>query len=457
MGDYQLSSTRAEVGVLRMGLEDPARFPDILGLGEGAFEKYRGLVAELSAFYTEEHAIPDADTFPVWCRDQELLQQFNAIMRKSVPKPSAFRVHAKMLREMRVGRAMLEVASEIPDVIGKERHTELLQTVTRALTELQISVSERATRSREYYWKEAPDRWNRFEEISSNPEVLAGIPFGIPCLDKHTNGGLHKFKTEADIVAIFGKSGAFKSRLMLNLGWNQAVAGKKVMVISREMARDRIGMLLDSRESLIPDMKGGTARLEYGLLEQAYLSKRKQKRYKDLLLTVYKKRKYPMWIVECPDIITTADIMYEIEMFKSENLEYPDVIYLDYANLIEPVGQYSYESEKYDRIFLELLGICKSFRIPMVTAVRESRIGSLNKERETIDQEHVGLSQAIVYHVHQLWHVDATPEDKAQNRMWIRAKKNRYGPTFEEMLFVAPEFNFIGERDFDAAGDYELE
>lgn len=451
---YPTQSSLAEEAVIRIAIEDPKQhFQGLVSLGSSAFVAHHGLVTDLIRFWRSTKKEPDPVAFQVWCKDPVMVENLDRVMssRKKI-NHTGFQVYVEELGQARLGRGLADLAKYLADRITSYPHPEILSNAQSRLQELQQLSSIRAQRTRNYYWEMAPERWRRFERIEKNPDQLRGIPFGMQEIDELT-GGLHVFEGEADVVAIFGPPGSQKSRLMLNMAYNQASSNIPVMVISREMAATRVNLLLDSRESLRSDIRGGTERLEYKLLQDAYLTGRYRERYKALLATVNKHRRYPLWVVDCPEIINTADIVYEIEYFKSSTGSYPQVIYLDYANLVNPVGDYSNKSEHLDTLFVELLGIMKSYSIPLVTAVRESRTGSLTKERDEVDMQHVGMSQAISYHVHQLWHLDQTKEDRAQNRLMVRFKKNRYGELANVALFTAPRYAYIGDRDVEASAD----
>lgn len=447
---YPTESKRAEANVLRLGIDNAEFFPNIPGLSSQAFVKYSELGEALIEFWEEHNVVPDEESFATWCQDEEAADQFEIVMRRQVVSTDKGVVFVTILRDAMIGRGMLDIAGYIADDVGKDPHRDLLKRSMSKMTDLTGLATDKATTTRFFYWESAPARWARFEKYADNPQLLAGIPFGIKSLDDKTRG-LHSFESEADLIAIFGKSGSYKSRFMQNLCYNQATRGVRTMLINREMSSERVGLLLDARESLLPDATGGMRRLDYGNLENANLVGRYRKRYKTLLTTLYKRRRYPLWLVDCPDIINTADIIREIELYFAQENEYPQVIYIDYANLVDPVGKFDsrQENQKLDRLFVELLGITKGYRIPIVTAIRESRTGSLKREREEVGMEHVGLSQAIAYHVHQLWHLDQTREDRSINRLWLRSKKNRYGEQFELPLCVLPEYNYIGDQEIE--------
>lgn len=450
---YPVESRVAERNIIRLGLDDPDRFYDILGLSREAFIFYRVLVDQLAVFWSQYHTSPDLDIFTAWCHDVDAVSLFSEVMAGTSPDSTKHTTYIGLLRDSLIGRGMLELADFLADSVGTESHPDILHRAIARLSDLTLLSSDRALVSRGLYWQTAPDRWERFKKYAEHPELLAGIPFGLQELDKAT-GGLHALEGEADVVAIFGKPGTYKSRIMLNMAYNQACRGVRVMYVSREMGRERVEMLLDARESLNTGSDGSELRLDYRSIEDAYLVRRYRERYKRLLKHLYEERQLPLWIIDCPDVINTADIIKELEIYHAQESVYPNVIYIDYANLVDPVGHYEQEYQRLDRLFIELLGITKGYSIPLVTPVRESRTGSLVKERDEIGIEHIGLSQSIGYHIHQLWHMDHTKDDIQANRVWVRMKKNRYGQLVEVPLFVAPEFCYVGDRDINLRDNY---
>ncbi len=407
---YPVKSKKAERVIIQQGLSDEVHFLDMLQLSEQAFPSYRILYNELAEFWQETNTTPDVESFKTWCQTPEALDQLRVVEqgKEVVKKKHSF--YLNTLRHAMIGQGMLDTAGFIAANVGKkDPHPKLLQSAIARLSDLIMYSSDQATTSRRLIWEDAPERWETFKLYNENPDLLTGIPFGVQEFDAAT-GGLHALETEADLVVFFGKPGTYKSRIMLNIAYNQVREGFPVMYITKEMAAQRIGLLFDARESLEPPKKSKNKRkLDYQSLQDAYLVGRFKTRYKQLLVRMFKKRKYPFWLVDYPGPLTTIDIVRELEVYKTRFDEYPRVIFLDYANLIDPVGDWGgQENQRLDRIFLELLGITRGYKIPLVTAVRESRTGSLLKERDEIGIEHVGLSQAIGYHVHFLVHLDHT-------------------------------------------------
>lgn len=457
---FPTSSLVVERMVIHSAMSSPDKFNILLELGADSFHHFKGLVTAVVAFFMAEKSPPTEDSFNVWCNTNhpeysDSQGQLEQILSASHPPETNIATFTTSLKTMRLGRELTLLANDLVSSIETISHEETLQLMLQRLMEIQSLSSAVVTRTRKYYYETAWDRWKRFEDVRQNPDKRRGIKFGMRKLDEPT-GGLHAIGNEADVLGIYGKSGAYKSRLKLNIAYNQASAGVPVMYITREMSAERVTMLLDARESLLTDAKGGFERLEYRNIEDALLAGKLRDRYKNLLLTVLKRRRYPLWIIDAPAIITTADIIFEIEAFRSLQGFYPRVMFVDYANLILPTTEWSSQSEKFDNLFMELASIAKQYRMPVVTSTRESRKGTLQQNREDVDQEHLALSAQMIYHCHHLWHIDQTKEDRAQNLIKVRSKKNRYGELFDATLFVAPEYNYIGDQDVNESS-YDFE
>ncbi len=446
---YPVKSKQAERVIIQQGLSDEVYFLDMLQLSEQAFPSFRLLYNQLSEFWQETNTTPDVESFKTWCHNPDALDQLRGLGKSKETQKKKHLFYINTLRHAMIGQGMLDMAGYLADNVGKKySHPKLLQSAIARLTELVTFSSDQAMTSRGLIWETAPHRWDNFELCNKNPDLLRGIPFGIKEFDDST-GGLHALETEADLVVFFGKPGTYKSRMMINIAYNMVVTGVPVMFITKEMAKQRVELLFDARESLNPPLKAKNKRkLSYQLLQDAYLIGRFRERYRQLLVTMYKERKYSFWLVDYPGPLTTIDIVRELEVYKTKFDKYPRAIFLDYANLVDPVGDWGgQENQRLDRVFLELLGITRGYRIPLVTAVRESRTGSLLKERDEIGIEHIGLSQAIGYHVHLLIHLDHTKDDKKAGILRARLVKGRYARPFNTKLKVLPEYNYVGDWD----------
>lgn len=455
---HPTESKSAESAILALALTSPDHFSGMLSLSPSMFYHYGVMANALHEFWQEHAQAPDADTFAAWNTDDAARAQVKSVTARALPDASKFPTYLRMVQTCALGRGMLGIAEELANSVGTLPHPDMLKRAMAKMSDLTMLASDRATTTRAFYWETAPERWEDFKARSKNPELSRSIPFGIPALDKATRG-VHVFESEADLVGIFGKPGTYKTRLMLNLAANQAGAGHRVMLVEREMARRRVELLLDARESVTQNFDGSKYRLEYRLLEDAKLTGRYRTRYMELLQNLYENIRPPIYIVDCPDRVTTADIVRELEIYRGLEGCYPEVLYIDYANLIEPTGDVMASFEKLDVVTLELLGICKGYRIPIITPFRESRTGSLIKasDRADVGIEHIGLSQAVGYHLHQLWHLDHSREDILRNRLWLRLKKNRYGGLEEIPLVVDPEVDFISDAPMDDDGSYDLQ
>ena len=240
---YPVKAKKAERAVIKLSLLDEVNFLDMMGLSEQAFPSYNELYNELITFYNENHTIPDVDSFGAWCQNPDIIDQLETVVSTKAIKETKFPVYTGILKHAMIGQGMLDIAGYIADNVGKkDPHHKLLQSVISKLTDLTTFSSDQATTTRGLIWEEAKDRWDHFELCKKNPGLLRGVAFGINVFDDAT-GGLHTMKTEADVVVFFGKSGSQKSRMLLNLAYNQVVEYVPVMYITREMSAQRVSLL----------------------------------------------------------------------------------------------------------------------------------------------------------------------------------------------------------------------
>ena len=281
---YPIQAKSAETALIRISLEDSARFSEFMAMPPDAFYHCRNLAKELQGFWVKHHIAPDTDSFKTWSQDEQAKEQLALVSERKLPDHTQFSVYANIVRECLVGRSMLAVAESLANTVGKDPHPSVLQDAIAKLNDASFSISERAHTTRAWYWETAPERWDRFKARSKDPSQFVGIKFGIPPLDKVTHG-LHSFESEADLVAIFAKGGMFKTTLIINAAMNQAEDGNPIMFIEREMARERFELLLDARESIKRKALDGVEplRLEYNAIQDYSLIGRYRKRYASIL------------------------------------------------------------------------------------------------------------------------------------------------------------------------------
>lgn len=244
------------------------------------------------------------------------------------------------------------------------------------------------------YWK---DFEIRFQEKSRDP-----VSTGWETLDNLTKGGLGK----GELGVVIAPTGAGKSMVLVHLGAKALQKGKNVVHYTLELADTVVGTRYDSCITGY-HLTGITA-----FKEQIYddLSELEGK----LII-----KEYPTRSASINTIKNHIDKM-RIAGFV------PDVIIVDYADLIKPTGS-SREEKRHqlETIYEELRGISQMVGCPVWTASQTNR-SALNAEVITMESISEAYNKCFVADF--IFSVSRTIEDKEVNGGRIFVAKNRNGP-----------------------------
>ena len=196
-----------------------------------------------------------------------------------------------------------------------------------------------------------------FEDIEKHIKELTTtynpIPTGWKFLDDRTEGGL--FPKTLTIFA--GQVNVGKSIVLGNIATNMVLEGKNVLLISLEMSEFMYAKRISAQMTQIPhgDLKTFTTELKEQVrhIEKNLSSK----------LVI---KEYP------PKTVTVRQIDSYITKLKHKGFQ-PDIIVIDYINLIQPMtkGLNSYESIK--EIAEQLRAMAFKYNLPVVSATQLSR------------------------------------------------------------------------------------
>jgi hypothetical protein len=147
-------------------------------------------------------------------------------------------------------------------------------------------------------------------------------------------------------------------------------------------------------------------------------------------------------------------ILEEIELYRAANGVNPDLVIIDYANIMEPMKRYNGRSEKYDFLFKEYHEIAKYCNVALLTATQESRDASkadieAKKKKQEVEQgvHNIGLSNYMAPHCENVIRLKQDSKDLLQNRLWGVIDKNRYGTQGQEIPLMAIwSKNYVGDR-----------
>jgi replicative DNA helicase len=255
-----------------------------------------------------------------------------------------------------------------------------------------------------------------FEDIEKHIKDLVTvynpIPTGWEFFDKKTEGGLFP-KT---LTVFAGQVNVGKSIVLGNLATNMLLADKNVLLISLEMSEFMYSKRISTQLTQIPhnDLKTFTEELKEQLQHI--------KRNINSKLVV---KEFP------PKSVTVRHIDSFITKLRHKGFD-PDIVVIDYINLIHPTSKNlnSYESIK--EIAEQLRALSFKYNIPIVSATQLNR-GSFNTASPGMEgiSESIGLP-ATCDVICSLWQEE---EDRELGIINMGFQKNRFGPNFGSAAF----------------------
>lgn len=346
------------------------------------------------------------------------------------PDPAAFEYYRTRLMNDRVGRDLLELSNEIQRGIPDGKYRDLHSGALNAL--LRSSPDTGRIKYRGRLSDTSEERWKRYERAEAGEQEELAIPFGIKFLDKVT-GGIFK----STLTLFYAGPGGGKSRTMISTTYNVAEAGYYAMYFSLEMSKDFVMRCFDSRAGMLDAVQ----------LRDGRLSPEDADRYERMLRQKHKILSR-IWIVDMVGMDNTIErFLEEMEIFRVEVGRYPDVVFIDYAGLMEPTKErVAGRSEKYDEVFKDIVFLMRSTGVGVVTAMQESR--DFTKKGAKFGVHNIGMSHAPGAHSNNVVHLIQSDEDQLSNRLLMVAEKARDGAKFEkDRVCFYPAYNFVGDKE----------
>lgn len=284
------------------------------------------------------------------------------------------------------------------DMIKEERWEEITQKVSKVLRS-GIGVDDLGMR----YVSDLDDRMVRM----TSREHYKYSPTGVPDLDEFLCRGKGMKNKQLGMVA--GGTGRGKSIFLQYVARSALMRGQKVLYLTLEMSADDIASRFDSMFS----------RIHFGGLREDPIKTR------DTLTDVFKTIGDNLVIKEYPAVsITVEGVTAFIERLRATGF-FPDVVIVDYLDLLRPSARYNAEHAELDSITKELHGMCKSLNILVWTASQLNRAGIT---QETPDETAIAGALAKLYTVDFAVFLAQTKEQREGSLMRLAIVKNRNGP-----------------------------
>ena len=378
---------------------------DLLQAEQLDTESKQWLVREIKSYFYEYKAIPTLDTIKVKIGTissdilkQSVIDELREIMKYIEATDLDF-VKDQTLEFCKNQELKSAIVKSV-DMLQAGRYDEIKRLIDNAM---------RAGTRRDIGLNYIKDFDSIMDQVSR--DVVAT---GWEAVDNITDGGL----AGGELGIVVAPAGIGKSWLLQALGVNSLRAGKNVMHYTLELNQAYVGLRYGAifsgiETSQIPDNRDKVKKM----IESQCSG--------ELLIKYY------------PSKAATVQTIYThlktIELMGHS----PDIVLLDYADLLSDTSGYGEMRHQLGNIYEELRGLSGEFQIPIWTASQSNR-SSL--EEHIIGAEKIAESYNKIMIADFVLSLSRKIEDKVANTGRVHIIKNRFGPdglTFPTMMNTA--------------------
>jgi|TARA_R110000822_G_scaffold75978_2_gene182746 replicative DNA helicase len=245
--------------------------------------------------------------------------------------------------------AMKSAIKESLNLIKEDRMDETEELIRKAL------MVSRAVNVGQIYFEDIGERWERV----FNQETKEKFKTLLPSLNQSLEGGLGA----KELAMVVAPPGVGKSLWLVNQSVQSMIDGKKVLYVSLEMSEDKIAQRFDSVMSLVSQRKIKESSSQLKIKERIKIF---QDNFEGSRLII---KEFPTGTVSVNSIRALLIQLRNYEDF------IPDVIVVDYLELLRPIRENQHEYQAQQRISEELRGLAMEMNILMWTATQTNRLG----------------------------------------------------------------------------------
>lgn len=442
----ELSSKKAEQKVLALFLQSPIHVRSLsINMDVFAYKAHKNLASLIKKYVRKYKSVPTKDTLISFSNTQltednisNMAEALEVIDTLPVAKVEEANYYFKQLENCYVGRNICDVYDLIKNNLEQPvvDFVDLRQDIIKQT--LLMRGCDDGGIQRGFIYNTINKRFHKYEasEAGKSGDL---IPFGMTALDNAIGGMKKSF-----VTLLYSGTSVGKSRFAINVAYNNAVIGNNVMYVSLEMDYDILGNCFDSRIAAIDSRE-----IIFGKLVNEDKIKFAQ------ALKQQAKDKLNIWISDIPMGATMARIFEEIEIYMSVNGFSPDLLIIDYANLLTPTGRYNDRSSKFDELLKEIHETARFYNVSLMTMMQESReaskdyIKKMEAGKEISSGVHnIGASNFAAIHCENVLRLMQNKEDKIRNRMYAGIDKSRYGSNTHDRieLYCCHALTYIGDR-----------
>lgn len=294
--------------------------------------------------------------------------------------------------------AMKSAIAQSITLIKEERVDEVEDLVRKAL------MVARTVDTGQKYFDDFSDRWKRVSSKDRNSKKFRTV---FPSIDSTLEGGLGC----KELAMVVAPPGVGKSLYLVNQGVQSMIDGNNVLYISLEMSEDKIAQRFDSIMTLVPQGKLKDPKHQLTVKERLSLF---QDKFKSNLVI----KEYPTLTAS---VNTIRSLLVQL---KSYNNFVPDVIIIDYLELLRSTRDIQHEYQAQQRIAEELRGLAMEQNVLVWTATQTNRQG---RAKAIITDVELGDSYGKIRPCDFSMSLNQTEEEFDNGLMRVYIMKSRNG------------------------------
>ena len=243
--------------------------------------------------------------------------------------------------------------------------------------------------------------WKKDISIRLAGQSRITVPTGWDVVDTMIGGGLGG----GELGVIAAPSGIGKSWALATIGANAARMGKRVVYYTFELNENYVGLRYDT---IFTGIESGNITNHPDDVKHAVDSITG-----DIIIKYYP-----------PRTITVHTLRAHIDHLISNKLK-PDIILVDYADLMRSVDKSDARHEELGSIYVELRGLSGELGVPVWTASQTQRSSI---QDEVIQADKIASSYEKIMNADLVISLSRKLEDKANHTGRAHVMKNRFGP-----------------------------
>jgi len=205
------------------------------------------------------------------------------------------------------------------------------------------------------YFADVKDRWDR----TYNAEETDKYKTVLPGLNRSLEGGLG----QKELAMVIAPPGVGKSVYLVNQAVTSMMEGRQVLYVSLEMCEDKIAQRFDSVTTLIPQSQLKEPAAQLRVDERLSIF---QTNFPGSRLVI---KEFPTGTA---NVNTLRSLLVQLKNYEEF---VPEVIIIDYLELLRPVRENQHEYQAQQRIAEELRGLAMENNVLLWTATQTNRQG----------------------------------------------------------------------------------